>query len=317
MILSLPNRPDTRDRAGMTDLRPAPRGPIGAERAWREPDAAPHADIALSRWTRQDSTAVEVSHDGSDRWHCVAISLKCTSLTFAHAGRVLVDGRVTAGAAQVTAPGVHCDAAFRGPSDVLHLFASQRVLAECYEDLFGRPPAGDIAIDDPRLIRDPALERLGQALAVSHTRDGALGKVFADGVSVAIVSRIIARHFSASRRDTRRAAELPSWRMRRVVEYVDAHLADPIGLADMAQSAGLTRMHFAAQFRHATGLRPHEYLMRRRIERAQQLLLDSRHNVLDVALSSGFRSQAHFTTVFKRFVGATPCCWRTSAHEEQ
>jgi AraC-like DNA-binding protein len=105
--------------------------------------------------------------------------------------------------------------------------------------------------------------------------------------------------------------------MRRVVEYVDAHLADPIGLADMAQSAGLTRMHFAAQFRHATGLRPHEYLMRRRIERAQQLLLDSRHNVLDVALSSGFRSQAHFTTVFKRFVGETPCCWRTSAHEEQ
>jgi AraC-like DNA-binding protein len=69
-------------------------------------------------------------------------------------------------------------------------------------------------------------------------------------------------------------------------------------------------MHFASQFRRATGMRPHEYLLRRRIEHAQQLLLKSRHNVLDVALSCGFRSQAHFTTVFKRLVGETPYCWR-------
>jgi len=76
---------------------------------------------------------------------------------------------------------------FDAPSDVLHLFASQTVLAECYADLFGRAHAGGIVIDDPRLIRDPALERLGQALAVSHTQDAALGKVFADSVSLAIV----------------------------------------------------------------------------------------------------------------------------------
>jgi AraC-like DNA-binding protein len=102
--------------------------------------------------------------------------------------------------------------------------------------------------------------------------------------------------------------------MNRVIEYIDAHLSESIGLADIAASAGLTRMHFAAQFRRATGLRPHEYLLRRRIEHAQQLLLSSKHNVFDVALSCGFRSQAHFTTVFKRFVGETPYCWRTKAN---
>jgi AraC family transcriptional regulator len=68
----------------------------------------------------------------------------------------------------------------------------------------------------------------------------------------------------------------------------------------------LTRMHFTAQLRRATGLRPHDYLLRRRIEHAQQLLLSWKHNVFDVALSYGFRSQAHFTTGFKRFVGETP-----------
>ncbi|WEY42197.1 AraC family transcriptional regulator [Paraburkholderia sp. SUR17] len=294
--------------------------PISAERAWRDPGATAcdaDADIALSRWTRNAAQSLEVVNDGSARWHCIGINLKCTTLTFSHAGRTLVQGRVTAGAAQITAPGVACRAVFDAPSDVLHLFASQPVFAECYEDLFGRPCAGDIVIDDPRLVRDPALERLGQALAVSHTQDATLGKVFADSVSLAIVSRVVARHFAADGRDARGAAALPPWRMRRTVEYIDAHLADSIGLADMAQSVGLTRMHFAAQFRRATGLRPHEYLMRRRIEHAQQLLLETRHGVLDVALSCGFRSQAHFTTVFKRFVGETPYCWRMKAHVDR
>jgi AraC-like DNA-binding protein len=101
--------------------------------------------------------------------------------------------------------------------------------------------------------------------------------------------------------------------MNRVVEFVEARLTENIGLADMARSAGLTRMHFAAQFRRATGLRPHEYLLRRRIEHAQQLLRMPTYSVIDVALCSGFRSQAHFTTVFKRFVGETPACWRVKA----
>jgi AraC-like DNA-binding protein len=68
-------------------------------------------------------------------------------------------------------------------------------------------------------------------------------------------------------------------------------------------------MHFAAQFRAATGLRPHEYLLRRRIERAQELLRREPISLSDVALSVGFQTQAHFTTVFKRFVGRTPHRW--------
>lgn len=103
---------------------------------------------------------------------------------------------------------------------------------------------------------------------------------------------------------------LPAWRLRRVVAHVDAHLEDPITLADLASVAGLSRMHFAAQFRVATGLRPHEYLLRRRIDHARQLLAEPHSKLVDVALSVGFQTQAHFTTVFKRIVGETPHRWR-------
>jgi len=295
--------------------------PIGIERQWRSPahadTGAPPRDLVVSRWIHNDCAPLAVASAGSAAHHCIAVNLKCTSLTFAHAGRTLVHGRLGAGAAQITAPRVPCSAVFESPADVLHLFVSQQVLAECYEDRFGRPHAGEIRIDEPRLVRDPALERLGQALAVSQSDDAVLGKVFAESVGLAIVSRVVARHFGEARRETRAALALPSWRLNRAVEFIDAHLADPIGLEDIAHSAGLTRMHFASQFRVATGMRPHEYLVRRRIEHAQRLLLEPKHKVLDVALSCGFRTQAHFTTVFKRLVGDTPYCWRTRVHVDR
>ncbi|MDE1139799.1 helix-turn-helix domain-containing protein [Paraburkholderia tropica] len=288
------------------------RHPIEMEREWRRPKSVEDAshEIRVLRWSNHCSEPLDVSSDGAAPMHCVALNLKCTVVDFDYAARPLIRGRVAAGVAHIGAPGVAARARFSSQFDVLHLFVTQRVLKECYADLFGRTPGEELTLGDGSLLRDPAIERLSQALAVSQTHDAALGKVFTDSVSLAIASRLVASQYAGTSRGSRGASELPKWRMTRVMDYVDAHLGEPIGLADMADSAGLTRMHFAAQFRQASGLRPHEYLLRRRIEHAQSMLLRSQHNVLDVALASGFRSQAHFTTVFKRFVGETPCSWR-------
>ncbi len=111
----------------------------------------------------------------------------------------------------------------------------------------------------------------------------------------------------------RRRTPLQKWRLKRVFVHVDGHLARRITLADMAAAAGLTRMHFAAQFRAAMGMRPHDFVLRRRIDRARELLGDPERTLVDVALSVGFQTQAHFTTVFKRFAGETPHRWRRLA----
>ncbi|SAK48563.1 AraC family transcriptional regulator [Caballeronia temeraria] len=295
MTLNLPTRP-----------------PIDLEDQWRSPVSDLHAHrISMSRWLHPGESPLEVSNEGNGAFHCIGLNLKCTSLIFRHAGRRLLHGRVPAGVAQITAPATRVSAVFESAMDVLHLFVPQRALAECYEDRFHRPHAGDIVLDDPRLIRDPALERLGQALAVCRTEGAALGNMFIESVSLAIVSRLVARHFALPAAREREPSALPQWRIDRVAEFVDAHLAQNISLADIASSTGLTRMHFAAQFRRATGMRPHEFLLQKRIERAQALLRTSTHSMLDVALCCGFRSQAHFTTVFKRLVGATPKRWQT------
>jgi AraC-like DNA-binding protein len=116
-----------------------------------------------------------------------------------------------------------------------------------------------------------------------------------------------------SPRESRRCTPLQKWRMKRVTDHVDAHLSRRISLADMAAAAGLTRMHFAAQFRAAIGMRPHDFVLQRRIERAQDLLRNPERPLVDVALNVGFQNQAHFTTVFKRFAGETPHRWRRLA----
>ncbi|WP_144140909.1 helix-turn-helix domain-containing protein [Paraburkholderia sp. BCC1884] len=288
---------------------------IDLEARWRctnTPQAHTQSDkdVLVSRWTHREKVPVVVSNQGNDKSHCVGINMKCTSLTFTHAGRRLVDGSVAVGAVQVTGPAVSVSAAFEFPADVLHLFVPQPVLKERFEDLFHRQHTGDILLANPDLILDPAVEGLGRALAASQTNDAALGKVFIDSVSLAIVSRLTARHFTAIPKKTDGAAALPGWRLNRVLDYVENHLSENISLADMAQAVGLTRMHFSTQFRRATGCPPHEFLLRRRIDHAQHLLRTSKARVIEIALSCGFRSQAHFSTVFKRFVGQTPSTWR-------
>jgi AraC-like DNA-binding protein len=142
-----------------------------------------------------------------------------------------------------------------------------------------------------------------------HNVQDSLDEIYANAVSIATTTRLIcinARSMETSRNG------LQKWRLKRVIDHVDTYLADPITLENMSKVAGLTRMHFARQFRVATGVRPHEYVVRRRIERAKELLRNSGISLVEVALGVGFQTQPHFTTVFKRFVGQTPHRWRAS-----
>ena len=95
-----------------------------------------------------------------------------------------------------------------------------------------------------------------------------------------------------------------------MIEYIDNHPSGNISLSDLASIAGLSRMHFASQFRAATELRPHEFLLRSRVRRSKDLLRNQTMAIAEIALTVGFQTQAHFATVFKKIVGCTPRQWR-------
>lgn len=114
-----------------------------------------------------------------------------------------------------------------------------------------------------------------------------------------------------------RVNALPKWRLRRVEQYVADHFDRCISLSELANVAGLSRMHFAAQFRAATGYRPREYLLHHRTEHAKTLLATTERPLAEIALAVGFSTQAHFSTVFKRISGESPARWRLASRGER
>jgi AraC-like DNA-binding protein len=250
--------------------------------------------------------------EGDD--HIVSIALKRMTVVVRVSHPTDQDDRIIFGMAQPNAVALPSADKHHTQHETIHLHVQDRLLAECFDELRKQSlpslDADGAADDGAAQTRDPVIDRVGRALRAEDEGDALQGPS-AGATCLAIVLRLLTLRSNtvpAQARPPRTA--LPKWRLKRAFDYIEEHLAEPVTLADVAAYAGLSRMYFAAQFRAATGLRPHEYLLRRRIERAQDLLSTSCLTLVEVALSVGFQTQAHFTTVFKRFAGDTPHQWR-------
>ena len=105
---------------------------------------------------------------------------------------------------------------------------------------------------------------------------------------------------------------LPPRALRRVREYIDGHLEETISIEALAGIVGLSMYHFARAFKQSEGLTPHDYLVRRRVRRAQELLASTDLPLSEIALASGFSDQSHCARRFREHVGITPSSYRWS-----
>jgi AraC family transcriptional regulator len=103
---------------------------------------------------------------------------------------------------------------------------------------------------------------------------------------------------------------LAPWQKRRIAEVLSGNLARRIRLPELAQLCGLSKSHFARSFRTSFGVSAHQWLVRRRVERAKDLLVHTRDALADIAIQVGFGDQATFTRTFGRLVGTSPGRWR-------
>jgi AraC-like DNA-binding protein len=104
---------------------------------------------------------------------------------------------------------------------------------------------------------------------------------------------------------------VPAW-FRRAEKFVLEHLAGPLSVESVADAAGLSRAHFSRLFKRACGLSPHEFVLRRRVERAKELLLsDPQLALAEVAAEVGFCDQSHLTARFRELTGRTPAAYRS------
>ena len=222
----------------------------------------------------------------------ITIILADADISLTNDVRALVGGNLPAGTVCVTGPGRQLVMQSRSACDLLHLAVPISLLPTRR----GRP------VDlDGLVVRDGLMRRIGRLLCSAPSL---WLSAYADLLGQLAVSRVLQLAPALP------LSCLPAWRLKKVIAFVDANIDEPLRLNDLAAACGLSRMHFAAQFRATTGQRPHDFVLSRRIEHAKQLMTARETTLVEIALDAGFQSQAHFCTIFKRLTGDTPSGWR-------
>jgi AraC family transcriptional regulator len=165
----------------------------------------------------------------------------------------------------------------------------------------------DCLVASLALRNDAIAQLLATFWAEAGTTD-AVARLLADGMTATLAARLLRLSGHAAPAPDPRA--LAPRRLRRALDHIEAHLAEDIGLADIAAAAGLSPYHFARAFRAATGLPPYRYVTQARIARAQMLIATTELSLAQIAFESGFGSQGQFTATFTRIVGISPGRWR-------
>jgi AraC family transcriptional regulator len=160
----------------------------------------------------------------------------------------------------------------------------------------------------------PPLQATMGAIDAELTTGGVGGSLAAESLANVLAVHLI-RHLLTPHRPVRgRDGVLPRGRLRAVIEYIEEHLHAGPTLERMAAVARLSAYHFARQFKAATGLPPHQYVILRRVEQArQQLQAGTELSLAEVAAGAGFSDQSQFCYHFKRLLGVTPGQFRTPA----
>ncbi len=171
---------------------------------------------------------------------------------------------------------------------------------------------GERAIQTAINVDDPIIAHLCEVGRRELSAGGPGGRLYLEGLATALTVHLLRTQRTAKQAPTPHNGGLAPLRLRRVLEFIAAHLGDDIALADLAAVAELSTHHFGEAFKTATGRPPYRFVMARRVERARELLRDGERPIAEIAYAAGFSSQAHLTTNFRRLTGVTPGRFRRS-----
>ena len=172
------------------------------------------------------------------------------------------------------------------------------------------------ALDAPRLklsdsftVRDPFIIAAALQLRDVLQADGGVSPAFGEALAVAIAYRVGVDAAESRMRVVERVKELDGTQVSRIDRFIEERLDQALTLGELAALVGLTRWHFVRRFQASTGCSPHEYITRRRVERAQKLLGSTELSISEIALEVGV-SHSHLSRTFAQRLGVSPSEYR-------
>ena len=172
-----------------------------------------------------------------------------------------------------------------------------------------------IGVADRFQLRDPVIEHLGWALKAEIESGEATGPLFRESIGTALAARLLQRHNCRSLPMREVQGGMSAAKLKQIVTYIEDNLESELSLAEIASIASISVSHLKTLFRQSTGTPVHQYVLRRRVERAKALLRDPELSIAQIAFATGFAHQSHLARHMRRICGTTPAAARKELAE--
>lgn len=153
---------------------------------------------------------------------------------------------------------------------------------------------------------DPLIHQLGLALKRALENANSSSRLYAETMTTALMVHLLQHYCAQQLRLPTYTGGLCQRKLQQVIDYIQANLDQDLSLTELATLAQMSPHYFSQLFKQSMGVPPHQYVIRCRIERAKELLVQRQFSIADVAKVVGFADQSHFHRHFKRLVGLTP-----------
>ncbi len=192
----------------------------------------------------------------------------------------------------------------KAPDTALVIGLKLRVLKRVVEESGSDPDK--LQVLNRFQARDPQIEHIGWALKAEMESGYPSGRSYMEALATGLAARLIQNHSSLARPSRAIDAAMPGRKLKAILGYIEDNLGRDLGLGEIAGVAGLSVSHFKTMFRKSMGMPPHQYLIRRRVERAAMQLRRGRLPIGQIALENGFCHQSHLALHTRRVLGLTP-----------
>ena len=183
---------------------------------------------------------------------------------------------------------------------------------DVYDNFVSEMVRGGVVHLAPRYnLNDPLISQLVSTIA-NEIEGGFLDRILADALNTALAVQIVRLYGDATAIMLTPSNGLSLERLKRVYDYIEAHLDDRLTLTDLASIACLSPYHFSRSFKRTVGIGPARYVIQRRLERAKALMRRTSQPLASIAQEVGFVDQSHLTSVFRRETGVTPGHFRAA-----
>lgn len=270
--------------------------------------------VSAALWTSQDQSTLEVDASPTPDQHIVCLQFAPMKAEYWVDGRLHYSGHYGVGDVSIVPAGSKPRALLHGSFACLHIYVPDALVRGTLAAEHGPPRSDDVQILDPKRVHDPFVERVGRDIMSEVRESRPLSRSRVDALGMDVTVHMLRRYSTAGAAWTRERktwkSGLAPWQVRRCTELINSDLCADHSLAELAAQVGLSAFHFARSFKLTMGVPPHAYLVRMRLDRARDLLLDTDLRVTEIALEVGYENSQALARAFRKRYSCSPVDFR-------